>query len=1021
MTLRVVEDMFDDVGAEHSLPFRRFLVFAPSFIARLPAGNTWRDTDVSPSHSSSSAAKETSSNDNGAHADEQQQLNRQIVEAQSRLDRILEDIAAGESMLAAVHLKIHSAEAQLQQLEGQVAAKEAQFVAFNLVQPVRAKGSAHNSVGSAGSSHTEPTAPHDDPEDSDSSSEESDSDAPLTPTAEKSQANSTASHEPASSEPSVDHSPEQAIADTHHEDHSASEASTPADTPRENPQASPVVEENIATADVEQNAPQSPAKVEQEVAEPAVPTPVEAPVEETTPTIETDKHVEESAATVAEPVTTAPAVEEPAYIEATPAEPSPAVEEPTYVEAISPPSDVVVNFETSDVPVAVEEAPATPKKRRKHKDRSSSTAALLTPDASPEPSSEKIPRSKRKDKKDREKTKSKEKLKEKHKEKEKRASRRATVSATPPSPNSPVTSLTPSKSNRSLKDDVTLEEESPSPRVEKLSPRPASMIVSSISDSDLPGEKLSLIDKTFFASIDVKLQAIIDGLQPHQHILDLTYFNLVVYIQGLNAQLMAAGTHLPTVSTVPASLATPVATKKPSVVQLQPRISSKASVIGIPSVSISPSSPTPPTMTTVRTPLVGFLVSGPYFTLATGDMINSLGDSLVQCLNNLLILIQDSRVRSPNVLASLCSSWKSNLYQSICTAYHSIRHLIKGITSDRAQYFFPATPAPPEDPMQERGLSSVTNAIVMGATNVNDEYMPDPIALQLLTAQQQADSQLLTRNDFIRLFGVYFGVGVMENMLYILDPWSTQSIPMKRFAEFLRLYGTVAGASCYRQFRQITSAPGFQGYLTEGVVLTLLEQQAPGTYCLWFNKVRPKFGVLNLSWFDSTKEIVSSTTLTISSSITPGNPEAEGAFSFGFDYEGLSVTAPTLQELLDSLASIDEPPTISKPFTPQFPRSSAFHGDMDSPEAEALLSKEADGTLLFRLSSRRGSLAVSYVFRGKVGHTLLKIGTPDSYEYSGQIYNSIADVIQGHAQIFKYVFDHSSLSRTNSPTPVTYL
>lgn len=943
-------------------------------------------------------------------------MNRKIVEAQARLDRILEDIASGESMLAAVHLKIHSAEAQLQQLETQVSAKEAQFGTLNLVQPVRSKTPSTSKGPSAGTSPIDvpPVAIVDDLEDSDESSFDSDSDAPMTPTAEDSHHGSTASQEPVSS-PDVAQEPvtvepviTEVAPEVVPEPAAPQKPATPADSPREEPVAA-IVEVIETVTPVEE------PKTVEVTPEPA--TPETAATEEPevhNGRLDSPKHPE--------PVETPEVKPEP--------EPTPAEDPtPSPVEKPSPAADVVVNFENSDSHTStdVEETPATPKKRRKHKERSTSTAALLALDASHDSSSEKAPRSsKKKDKKEREKSKSKEKSKEKHKEKEKK-SRRSTVSATSTTP--PPT-ISPSKSNRALKEpavEVALDEDTAEPGT----PRPLATSVdknsspptlhSSVSDSELPGEKLSLVDKTFFASIDVKLQAIIDGLQPHQHILDLTYFNLVVYIQGLNVQLMTASTHLPTVSTVPSSLATPITSKKPSVVQLQPRISSKASVIGIPSVSISPSSPTPPTMSTIRTPLLGFLVSGPYFTLATGDMINSLGDSLVQCLNNLLILIQDSRVRSPHVLASLCSSWKSNLYQSICTAYHSIRHLIKGITSDRAQYFFPATPAPPEDPMQERVLSSVTNSIIMNPTNVNDEYMPDPIALQLLTAEQQNDSQLITRSDFIRLFGVYFGVGVMDKMLYILDPWSTQSIPMKRFAEFLRLFGTVAGASCYRQFHGITSSPGFQGYLTEGVVLTLLEQQPPGTYCLWFNKVRPKFGVLNLSWFDSLKEIVSTTTLTISSSITPGKPEAEGAFSFGFDYEGLSVTAPTLQELLDSLASIDEPPTIAKPFTPQFPRSSAFHGDMDSPEAEALLSKEADGTLLFRLSSRRGSLAVSYVFRGKVGHTLLKIGTPDCYEYSGQVYNSIAEVIQGHAQIFKFVFDHSSLSRTNSHTPVVYL
>jgi hypothetical protein len=1029
--IRGVEDLFDTVGAEHSLPFRRFLVFAPSFVAKLPTDSKWRSHDLTAVAEAGPASSEPKDGAKQALQATHSALNRQIVEAQSRLDRILEEIATGESTLAAIHLKIHAAEQDLQQLETQVSEKATQLDAYNLVQPVRAKTPAHTAPPLAATSkNADDTAEAVDTkaetvEENDDSASDSESDSDAAPLASP---NSDIHEKPESVGETVATATETAETDKHEKsDEKAVE---------------PVQEVSTATLE----SPKS--------------------VNDTSDSIESPKLVVHPDTEVA----TAAAVEldstEKSVDPVTKSEPEKDVQEVVEVNPEpevklevseksteknvdhEPSSDGTVTASTS-VADTSEEASAidtvTPKKRRKHResqvallsDNSGSTESL-SPSGTPRDKRDKKVRSKDK----REKSSKRDKDKDKTRTKEKRRKTSTVGSATPDQ-------IVNSSSSRSLNDSVEVQlEEAPlnqsamgidplrtaqagtttspvrSPRTPTKVSSPTSGISfpSNVPENDLPGEKIALIDKTFFASIDVKLQAIIDGLQPHQHILDLSYFNLVVYIQGLNASLTNVATKLPNASTVPQHLLAPQTTKKPSVVQLQPRMSAKASVIGMASVQISPSSPTPPTTTTVRTPLLGHLVSGPYFAMATGDMINSLGDTLVQCLNNLLISIQDSRSKSPSLLAALCSSWKAQLYRAICTAYHSMCNLIKGVTSDLAQYFFPAMAPPADDPTLDRGLNSVYNQISMPPTNVNDDYLPDPVALEILSSHQATDSQLITRDEFVRLFSVYFGEGVMEHMLYVLDPWATHNIPIKRFAEFLRLFGTVVGASCFRQFQAITETPGFQGYLTESVALTLLEQQKPGTFCLWYNKVRPKFGVLNLSWFDDNKEIVSSTTITISS--TPSSSsEGVPSFNFGFDFDGLSVSAPTLQELIQTLCStqIEGSPLLTKPYTPQFARSSVFHGDMDSPEAEALLAKETDGTLLFRLSSRKGSLAVSYVFRGKVGHTLLKIGSPDCYEYSGQVYNSVEGVIQGHAQIFKYIFDSSYLTRMPNAQPKVYL
>lgn len=1007
-----MEDLFDTVGAEHSLPFRRFLIYAPSLVAKLPSDHKWRAQNFTAStetHSSTSDAKDVAK---AAQAAQHQAINRQIVEAQSRLDRIQEEIATGESTLAAMYLKIHAAEDRLEELETLVSEKETQLDAYNLVKPVRSK----TPSGNSSSSSVPPTQD--------------------TPAAETTEATS---EQP----PEIEES----------DSDSESESDSPAPT-----QTEPVGHEESTDSVKEDDKPE-PTEETQVTAEPT-PAP-ESAITESHDGAESDsgehkhqkkrhrhshheKKRDEHQTAVLE--STEDSTSKP-LDDSTPSDAVKPDEPVDSEENVAPPktpkkskkTDTADTSTTSDSTpeiayVSLEET--TPKRRRKQRevqlDFSGSTDSVPT---SAREKDKRDKKSKTKDKKEKTARKEKEKLKTKEKRSKKQ---------TPSTPGVSTPDTLHDSNNDSIEiqlDDVPLNKSayskdplrSPqsarssttpqiSPRAVKKDPASPISFPSNTPEDDLPGEKLALIDKTFFASIDVKLQAIIDGLQPHQHILDLSYFNLVVYIQGLNASLTNVATRLPNASTVPQHLLAPAAgtVKKPSVVQLQPRISNKASVVGLASVQISPSSPTPPTTTLVRTPLLGYLVSGPYFAVATGDMINSLGDTLVQCLNNLLISIQDSRSKSPSLLAALCSSWKAQLYRSICTAYHSMRNLANGITSDLAQYFFPATPPPADDPTSDRGLNSVYNQIALPPTNVNDDYLPDPVALEILATHQATDAQLIPREEFMKLFSVYFGQGVMDHLLYILDPWATHNVHVKRFAEFLRLFGTVVGAACYRRFQEITATTGFQAYLTESVALTLLEQQTSGTFCLWYNKVRPKFGVLNLSWVDSLKEVVSSTTITISST---HSPSGEPTFHFGFDYEGLSISAPTLPELIVALqkATLDDEPLITQPYTPQFARSSVFHGDMDSPEAEALLAKETDGTLLFRLSSRKGSLAVSYVFRGKVGHTLLKICFPDCYEYSGQVYNSVNDVIQGHSQIFKYIFDSSTLSRTSSALPQIYL
>ena len=71
---------------------------------------------------------------------------------------------------------------------------------------------------------------------------------------------------------------------------------------------------------------------------------------------------------------------------------------------------------------------------------------------------------------------------------------------------------------------------------------------------------------------------------------------------------------------------------------------------------------------------------------------------------------------------------------------------------------------------------------------------------------------------------------------------------------------------------------------------------------------------------------------------------------------------------------------------------------------------------MFRLSSKKGHIAISYVFREKVGHTLIKYNHEDQYENGTNTFKGLEALIAMHAQIFRYALDNRTFVRSDNCT-----
>ena len=77
-----------------------------------------------------------------------------------------------------------------------------------------------------------------------------------------------------------------------------------------------------------------------------------------------------------------------------------------------------------------------------------------------------------------------------------------------------------------------------------------------------------------------------------------------------------------------------------------------------------------------------------------------------------------------------------------------------------------------------------------------------------------------------------------------------------------------------------------------------------------------------------------------------------------------------------------------------------FHGDVNNDEAADLLKSKPEGTFLFRFSSRKGYLTVSFIADGQLQHTLIQ-PTANGYICNGRSHNTLQEVVSANSDKFK--------------------
>lgn len=107
-----------------------------------------------------------------------------------------------------------------------------------------------------------------------------------------------------------------------------------------------------------------------------------------------------------------------------------------------------------------------------------------------------------------------------------------------------------------------------------------------------------------------------------------------------------------------------------------------------------------------------------------------------------------------------------------------------------------------------------------------------------------------------------------------------------------------------------------------------------------------------------------------------------------------------------------------------------FHGDVNNDEAADLLKSKPEGTFLFRFSSRKGYLTVSFIAEGQLQHTLIQ-PTANGYICNGRSHTTLQEVVDANSDKFKLPLEtltfitvpkyENRVDNQRVQTPTTYI
>jgi hypothetical protein len=251
------------------------------------------------------------------------------------------------------------------------------------------------------------------------------------------------------------------------------------------------------------------------------------------------------------------------------------------------------------------------------------------------------------------------------------------------------------------------------------------------------------------------------------------------------------------------------------------------------------------------------------------------------------------------------------------------------------------------------------------------------------------------------------------SLRYVLDNSGTGEVTLLKFNEFLKAFGPFKDS--IQNLRNVVNNRWFHGFLTSEEAERLLELQQIGTYLIRFS--RSQMGSFALAFVDGTRRI----NHTLIHFCPPNGysineNDAQGESNRVFN---------NLEALIRHYNYI-----LKNPFNSTITRESWFHGDVNNDEAADLLKSKPEGTFLFRFSSRKGYLTVSFIAEGQLQHTLIQ-PTANGYICNGRSHTTLQEVVDANSDKFKIPLE--TLTFINVPkyenrvdnqrvqTPTTYI
>lgn len=290
-----------------------------------------------------------------------------------------------------------------------------------------------------------------------------------------------------------------------------------------------------------------------------------------------------------------------------------------------------------------------------------------------------------------------------------------------------------------------------------------------------------------------------------------------------------------------------------------------------------------------------------------------------------------------------------------------------------------------------------------------DELGTDPLVREKLAPLYARDPAILKWQDFRDYFEMLFSEAHFKILRYLLDPYHIGWILFKRLSLYLSQFGPLK--SSVHAVKVFLDNPAFQGLLTEAEIIAILSSCAHGTYLISLNRIQPKV-IFQISWYAPQDDKIHTGRVRVDGGqySLELNPSSQMLFNATPPTRlAMESTCGSLKDLLESMPSM-----LVTPFSSRFTQKSWFFGDMNAEEATRLLSTKAEGTFLFRLSSRKGYMAVSYWWQGKMGHTLIKFTNKDQYETMNEHHNGL-EKIQQRYEIFIHALDCRSFAVSSDP------